>query len=181
MEAWNHESMLARKHGNMHGGEAWNDKESHLYRWNLAIIFTYGIMESWKYWSIEAWKHGSLEAWKHGSMETWKQGSMEALKLESLKHGSIEAWKLEALLKLSWRSLSWSSLPLKKKVLWTLFTGVWRQWISTNWLMLEYQKFHLQLFKFAFLGKFLSNNRIVHLLLVLPFGNLPTCKLFFMI
>ena len=49
MEAWNHESMEARKHGNMHGGEAWNDKESHLYRWNLAIIFTYGIMESWKY------------------------------------------------------------------------------------------------------------------------------------
>ena len=85
MEAWNHESMLARKHGNMHGGEAWNDKESHLYRWYLAIIFTYGIMEVLKHRSMEAWKLGSLEAWKYGNMETRKHGSIEA--------GVIEAWK----------------------------------------------------------------------------------------
>ena len=96
MEAWNHESMEARKHGNMHGGEAWNDKESHLYRWNLAIIFTYGIMESWKYWSIEAWKLWSMEVWKHGNKKAWKHWSWSHWSMEVLKHGSL---------KLSWSSL----------------------------------------------------------------------------
>ena len=44
MVAWKHGSLEAREHGNM---EAWNDKESHLHRWNLATIFAF--MESWNH------------------------------------------------------------------------------------------------------------------------------------